>query len=120
MEGVSTPTFPARLKVFGGEEDGVVLHPNESEYFCLMKIVRSPEEHAGRATLCFHRDSMGGGIHLLELLRGRVLTVSASGENTPKITKQVRVVSKYDQCDWSLAMMLSPAYTTVPLVASSR
>lgn len=121
MEGVSAPTFPVRLKVFGGEEAGVVvLHPNESEYFCVMKIVQSPEEHGGRATLCCHRDLMGGSIHLLELLRGRVLTVSASGENTPKITNQLRVVSKYDRPDWSLAMTLSPADTTVPFAASGH
>jgi hypothetical protein len=108
MEGVSVPTFPARLKVFGAEEDCVVLHPNESEYFCVMKIVESSGEHSQRARLCCHRDLMNGSIHPLELLKGRVLTVSASGERTPKVTNQLRVVSKYDRSGWSLAMTLSP------------
>jgi hypothetical protein len=117
MEGVSTPTFPARLRVFGGEEDGVVLRPNELEYFCVMKIVQSPDEHAGRVTLCC-RDLTGGSIHLLELLAGKVLTVSAAGENTPKISRQLRIVSKYGQSDWSLAMTLSR--TTVPVIPSKH
>ena len=118
MEGVSAPAFPARLRVFGGKEAGVVLHPNESEYFCVMKIVQSPEEHAGRVTLCCCRDLAGGSIHLLELLAGRVLTVSAAGENTPKISRQLRIVSQYGQSDWSLAMTLSPSGTTVPVIPS--
>ena len=118
MEGEPAPTFPVRLKVFGGEENGVILQPNESEYFCVMKIVQSPEEHTGRATLCCRRDFTGGSIHLLELLKGRALTVSASGENTPKITSRLRVASKYDRSEWSLAMTLSPAETTVPIAAN--
>jgi hypothetical protein len=117
MEGVSAPTFPARLRVFGGDEAGVVLHPNESEYFCVMKIAQSPDDHAGSVTLCCSRDLTGGSIRLLELLAGRVLTVSAAGTNTPKISRQLRIVSKYGRSDWSLAMTLLPS-GTVPVIPS--
>jgi hypothetical protein len=111
MEDVPAPMFPARLRVFGREEDCVVLQPNESEYFCVMKIVESPEDHAGRASLCCDRDLMSGSIHLLELFKGKVLTVSAVGESIPKVTSRLRVVSRYDRSGWSLAMTLSPGST---------
>ena len=120
MQGDSAPMLPARLRVFGGDEAGVVLHPNETEYFCVVKIVQSREEHSGSVMLCCYRDVIGGSFHLLELLAGRVLTVSVAGENAPKISRQLRIVSKYDQSNWSLAMTLFPAGTAVPVVSPSQ
>lgn len=109
MEGLPGPTFPARLKVFRGEQDCADLHPNETEYFCVMKIAESSEGYAGNANLCCHHDLMSASVHLLELLRGRVITVSAYGDGTPKITNKLRVVSKYDRAGWSLDMRLTGA-----------